>query len=871
MKIRTVAPLIFVFTFIIAFSCSQKQRDVVIITSKNASSQETLAAKEIRRYVYQRTGQLLPIKSDNLSSVESDVILLARKDSPLFQELKNDDIQKSMTELKGQQYLLKTIKLDDKKVVIICGGDDIGTLYAAYRFAEHLGVRFYLHGDVIHDEKISLWLPKLDETAKPLFNLRGIQPFHDFPEGPDWWSIDDYKAVLAQLPKLRMNFFGLHTYPEGGVGPEPTVWIGLSQNIKQKGDVKFSYPARHFTTFSGTWGYQARNTIDYYYGAGEMFDRDDYGADYMRDMTPWPNTTEDCNRIFNRVGNALNEAFSYAKELGIKTCVGTETPLIIPNKVKERLQGLGKDPKDPQIVQELYQGIFEWVKKNYPIDYYWFWTPEDWTWQDTKEEDIQATKMDFQAAIAAARQANVPFTLATCGWVLGPKQDRAMFDRFLPKEMPMSCINRSVGFSPVEPGFAAVTGRPLWAIPWMEDDPAMIIPQLWVGRMRRDAADALAYGCTGLMGIHWRTRILGPNVSALAHAAWDQKGWNKNLGKKATVEEANKAYVNPIRDLTANDFYYDWALSQFGEKVAKPIAKIFTKLDGGELKEVGITRKANLPRPADWDKGPGGIQPDTTFWEQARLNYSFIEEMEHLRPKIKGDGNLERFDYWLNNFYYLRAVGKFSCTLAEFNTAMEKVKAEKNPAIQKQQATDILLPLRKKQIAELAEIHKYLLATINTTGAMGNVVNWQQHNIPRYIEKPGQELADILGQDLPDDALPSTDYVGPVRMFVPTVRSSLISGESLKLNVILMGAKPQEAVLYWKALGEEKFAKKTFEHVNRGVYSIMLSPKAIDSDFEYYIQIITEKGEKLLFPATAPVLNQSVVVNVPGTYEVPGT
>ena len=44
--------------------------------------------------------------------------------------------------------------------------------------------------------------------------------------------------------------------------------------------------------------------------------------------------------------------------------------------------------------------------------------------------------------------------------------------------------------------------------------------------MRKDAADALAYGCTGLMGIHWRTRILGPNVSALAAAAWDQTGWN---------------------------------------------------------------------------------------------------------------------------------------------------------------------------------------------------------------------------------------------------------------------------------------------------------------------------------------------------------
>ena len=43
----------------------------------------------------------------------------------------------------------------------------------------------------------------------------------------------------------------------------------------------------------------------------------------------------------------------------------------------------------------------------------------------------------------------------------------------------MSCINRTVGNTPVEPGFAKVQGRPKWAIPWMEDDPGLTMPQLW--------------------------------------------------------------------------------------------------------------------------------------------------------------------------------------------------------------------------------------------------------------------------------------------------------------------------------------------------------------------------------------------------------
>jgi hypothetical protein len=176
-------------------------------------------------------------------------------------------------------------------------------------------------------------------------------------------------------------------------------------------------------------------------------------------------------------------------------------------------------------VAELYEGIFRRILQTYPIDYYWFWTPEGWTWQATKQEQGDATLADFEAAMEAHTRLRPGFTLATCGWVLGPPQNRALFDEHLPKEMPMSCINRQVGKEAVEPGFAEVKDRPTWAIPWLEDDPNLLAPQLWVGRMRKDAADARTYGCTGLLGIHWRTRVLGPNVSALAHAAWNQEGW----------------------------------------------------------------------------------------------------------------------------------------------------------------------------------------------------------------------------------------------------------------------------------------------------------------------------------------------------------
>ena len=186
---------------------------------------------------------------------------------------------------------------------------------------------------------------------------------------------------------------------------------------------------------------------------------------------PLPTTPDACNDVFNRTGSMLHDAFSFAHQVGVKTCVGTETPLVVPKLVGDRLNKAGKNPADVPIVQELYAGIFRRIVQAYPSDYFWFWTPEGWTWSGTKDEEVRATTNDLFAAIAAHKQVQPPFALATCGWVLGPQQDRAMFDKVLPKDVAVSCINREVGKTPVEPGFAEVHGRSKWAIPWMEDDP----------------------------------------------------------------------------------------------------------------------------------------------------------------------------------------------------------------------------------------------------------------------------------------------------------------------------------------------------------------------------------------------------------------
>jgi hypothetical protein len=973
---RTCAVVFAVIFTLVACRPARARGDEMnaIVCAKDASPMETLAAREVRRYFYLRTGYLLPITQ----AMHVPDIVVARKDRPLAKGAGAD-----VAGLKPQEYLLKRVG----GTLYLVGGDDAGTLYAAYRFAEHLGVRFELHGDIVPDghffPDFRLFL-NLNECGSPLFALRGIQPFHDFAEGPDWWNADDYKSYIAQLPKMRMNFIGLHTYPEGIA--EPTVWIGQSSDIGPGGTVRFAYPASYQNTMRGDWGYGVKKTGDFLFGAAQMFDRDDYGADVMRGLTPKPQKPEECDTLFDRTGVLLRDAFTWAHRLGVKTCVGTETPLTVPQAVQARLRAEGKDPASPAVVQELYAGIFRRIMAAYPVDYYWFWTPEGWTWSGTTQEQVQATLRDLAAAFAAAKQAGATFQLATCGWVLGPPGDRALFDRFLPPGTPVSCINRQVGNEPVEPGFADVKRRPKWAIPWLEDDPGLTQPQLWAGRMRRDAADARKYGCTGLMGIHWRTRVLGPNVSALAQAAWDQsfaksrqpfvsgpvggniaafpgapitdtgnpelyrtvrydmsayrlavpngtckvtlkfcephydragvrvfdvklqgktvienldifarvgknraldyafddvrvtngrldidfvhrvefpciaaiavegRGYSKKINCGGPVYKDYAADPAPApRGLPVGDFYLDWARANFGSEAAARIAVLFVKVDG------------RLPRPADWIDGPGGLRPDPRPWEEARKDYVFVDEMTALRPRVRGRGSMERFDYWLNTFRYLRGLARIKCAWGAFEREMAKVRAETNPEAKAQLARETALPARVELVRRVGETWGYLLATVSTPGEMGTVANLEQHSLPALLTRPGEELAQALGEPLPAEAIPSQTYDGPARLIVPTVRTTLAAGEPLHLKAMaLSGSPPREVVLFWRPMGKGEYRRVPFSHVARGVYSVSLPPEAArGAGLEWYVRAVMENGETALFPATAPERAQTVTV-MPG-------
>ena len=179
-----------------------------LVLPDDATLPEVLAAKEVRRYIYLRTGELLPLTSAD-ALPEGDVVLVAAQSASLVAELDPGDGYLSPP----GGFLIRSVEQPGRTVLVISGADADATLHGAYRFAEHLGVGFGLEGDVLPDAPVALALGGYDEVGVPLLETRGLLPFHDFPEGPDFWNTDDYLLVISQMPKLGLNFIGLHTYP----------------------------------------------------------------------------------------------------------------------------------------------------------------------------------------------------------------------------------------------------------------------------------------------------------------------------------------------------------------------------------------------------------------------------------------------------------------------------------------------------------------------------------------------------------------------------------------------------------------------------------------------------------------------------------
>ena len=424
----------------------------------------------------------------------------------------------------GDNYSIRARAEGSETEVYLHGVNEQALLYAVFDFLERQGALFGIDGDSYPlTQPQALELPAADAawTASPRFAVRGLLPWPDFLNCISVYNREDWRAYLEAMLRMRFNTLGIHVY-----GQEDQ-WAESFLSFEYGG---VGHLAHLDTTVSDRWGYLPQRTSRYGMSAAQYFDGEIFGADSTRlARGPW--------EAAELAQKEWREAFAYAEQLGIRTGVGFE-PYRVPEEIRRacppevrredvynfhgythRVERIDPDSRTARYILETR--LAQLVEAYPSVTYVYLWEDEMANWA-SQGIDVEMPVTPFRQAYDFLRRHAPEKRLVLAGWG-GVVRHFPAFHRALPEDIIFTALNDQVGWDPVHETFGELGDRERWPIPWLEDDPAMWFPQFHVNRFAKDLQRAEQFGCQGVLGIHWRHRIVDPTAVYMARRFWDDK------------------------------------------------------------------------------------------------------------------------------------------------------------------------------------------------------------------------------------------------------------------------------------------------------------------------------------------------------------
>jgi len=700
--------------------------------------------------------------------------------------------------------------------VVLRAADEQGLLYAVFELLERQGMLFGLDGAAAPIDLPRHWsLPAKHEIwrAQPLLATRGLLPWPDFLNCVSVYNKEDFRAYFASMLRMRFNTFGLHVYTDN---EQPTESY-LSVEFGGVG-----HQAVLETTAMRGWGYLPQRTSTYRMGSAEYFDRETFGADAARFAAgPW--------EMAERTTALLRDGLDFARDLGIRTGVGFE-PYKLPVAIADALppeaashpQGFPESRTAKRLLERRLADLLE----RYPgVDHVWLWEDETSNWQ-SRGRNVPISAIAFLQAHDFLRRHAPGKRLVVAGWG-GFTRHFAHLHEVLPGDIVFSALGNSLGWDPVAEEFGTLADRERWPIPWLEDDPSMWFPQFRASRVQGDLQRARQLHCQGMLGIHWRHRIVDPTATCFARAAWND-------------------------GLTAKQHYGHYARSQAAAPRAMQLANLLVDCDEGHgIASTNTGRKdangfaVHIELTADYQEGfkYRENEPDTAMLPKQR---EIASRFAALARAATSPLERERLAY-LANFVgfmvpYCDAYSNAHALNAVVARAVERRKNGEADA-----ARDLVLNEGVPMWTTLApQVRSALLtfqAIVATRNDLGQLASMQNKLVRIALERLRLSLEEFVG-DLPPaasrvyaEAIAAEATVAP-RVFLPTRPSILRPGESLRLfaHAVGIGGSP-ELTLLTRPVGQREWASAPARHEGRSVFSVNLGPLAADvSAVEYRLQ-----------------------------------
>ena len=388
---------------------------------------------------------------------------------------------------------------------VLRAANDQALLYAVFEFLERQGLVFGIDGTSAPIDHIGrLRLPENGRPwkASPRFAVRGLLPWPDFLNCISVYNDEDFSAYFAAMLRMRFNMFGMHVYTQNTPGP-------LAESYLSFDFAGAGHRAALEDSTMTSWGYLPQRTSSFQNGRGAILrqgnirrGRHAAGGGQLGDRRPhhrhdaarlqFRGRTRHPHRHWLRAlseSGGDREGACRPKRCRIPTALSNRTPRAI-------FWSAGLPICSNVIPWWIMSGC---GRTKTPIG-----KAATRTCRCRRRRSLR--RMHFLQRHAPGKR------LVIAGWG-GVTQHFESLHQRVPEDIVFSALSDTLGWDPTNEAFGKLGSRERWPIPWLEDDPSMWFPQFRASRFQTDMKRAKDFGCQGMLGIHWRHRMVDPTAT----------------------------------------------------------------------------------------------------------------------------------------------------------------------------------------------------------------------------------------------------------------------------------------------------------------------------------------------------------------------
>lgn len=497
-----------------------------ILCRELSNPQMEYACKELQRYMYQLSNEVLTIDSVFKESNVPTFLIGTKASYPSIAKYTHGLFSANVYEELGDEgYTLQKVNKEGHDLLIITANNPIACLYGVYGLLDdHYNVGFYMSGDVMSQQKAPFYLPEVSEVKKPSLYIRGFLPWTNFPQSATVYSWEDWKFIIDQATKMRMNFIHIHNY--NGQNGHNEMFHNFTIN---------GYTSRTWMPTAQTghrWGCHGFEVKDFLFKGEALFDDYDFGS-----ACTLHNESLTNEEVSKKGISLFQNVIHYAHERGVKMALGIDIDLILPEYKLEA--------DDPLVIEARVKQI----TTDYPdLDYLILFVSEMIN-HDTKK--LEQWKLIFNEMYQLIKERSPKTHIAVAGWGLS----KAIANQ-LPKDVIAAPIS---SYSDQFENGDIYGDREYWGCPWLERDvysSCYYYPYDMHLSNTIKAYKNRASNMKGLYCLTWRiTDAIDPKLSYISKAPWDTEN----------------------RYQSSYDVYAEYAKKNYGRQNVEPITNIINQ------------------------------------------------------------------------------------------------------------------------------------------------------------------------------------------------------------------------------------------------------------------------------------------------------